>query len=50
MTTSMLRSLLGEVVGAAFMSLFYLTVGACPLGYVDPGWVWTGVQWCTLGV
>ena len=23
------------------------TVGACPLGYVVPGWIWTGVQWCT---
>ena len=24
------------------------TVGACPLGYVSPGWILTGVQWCTL--
>ena len=34
------RSLLGDVFGAAFMVCVLTGLGACPLGYVAPDWVW----------
>ena len=41
---------LGGLVFLRCGLFFKQSAGACPLGGVGPGWIWTGVQWCTLEV